>query len=124
MPVSAWLSCLVVNNTKLDTEMVARQIATFTRAFPSHLTLFTGVPLRSSKRQSGTSSIPVPEPTPSAPLAPVSYRVLTPTLIFSFGVVFGLIVPLVYIAIGALGSIKSPISSSSYKGPSADKKNR
>jgi hypothetical protein len=104
--------------------MVARQIATFTRAFPSHLTLFTGVPSRPSKRQSGTNSIPVPEPTPSAPLAPAGYRVLTPTLIFSFGVVFGLVIPLVYIAIGALGGIKSPVSSSSYKGPSADKKNR
>jgi len=107
--------------------MVARQIATFERAFPLHLTLFTGIPLRASKRQStdeGTHSAPALEPTPTAPLAPVSYRVLTPTLVFSFGVVFGLVVPLVYIAIGALSGIKSPAIGSSFKGPSADKKNR
>ena len=105
---------------------MARQLATFAEAFTSHLTLFTGVPSR-SKRESAigaSGSIPAPEPTPSAPLAPVSYRILTPTLIFSFGVVFGLVVPLVYIAISALGGIKSPVSSVTFKGPSADKKNR
>ncbi|KIM27299.1 hypothetical protein M408DRAFT_330179 [Serendipita vermifera MAFF 305830] len=111
----------------VDPETVDRQLATFMHAFPSHLTLFTGVPGRSRRQSTGaksSGSIPAPDPTPSAPLAPVSYRVLTPTLIFSFGIVFGLVVPLVYIAISALGGIKSPVSNSSYKGPSADKKNR
>ena len=106
--------------------MVARQLAKLERTFPSSLVLLTGVQGH-SKRQladAPSESIPAPKPTPSTPLPVTAYRVLTPTLIYSFGIVFGFVIPLVYIAIAALGSIKSPVGGSSFKAPSAEKKNK
>jgi hypothetical protein len=46
------------------------------------------------------------------PLPAESYRLLTPPLILSLGIVFGLIVPLVLVVISALAGIKSPVKES------------
>ncbi|PVF94035.1 hypothetical protein CPB86DRAFT_808730 [Serendipita vermifera] len=111
---------------EIDPNSLVQQINIFSHAFPSHLVLLTGVPA-SSKRQGPavvSTSIPTPEPTPSNPLEPKAHRLLTPTLIMGLGIVFGLVVPLFYISITALGSIKSPVSASNYKGPSVEKKNQ
>ncbi|CAG7848244.1 SubName: Full=Uncharacterized protein {ECO:0000313/EMBL:CCA66999.1} [Serendipita indica DSM 11827] len=109
-----------------NADMVARQLAKLEATFPSSLVLLTGVSGHAKRQFEDDSfgSIPAPTPTPSKPLSPAGYRVLTPTLIYSFGIVFGFVIPLVYIAITALGSIKSPVGGSSFKAPSSEKKNQ
>lgn len=48
----------------------------------------------------------------STPLPAESYRLLTPPLILSLGIVFGLVIPLVLVVISALAGIKSPVRES------------
>lgn len=92
--------------------------------FPSHLVILTGSSTLQKRQIITSSSAVIPEPTLPTPLPAQSYRLLTPPLILSLGVVFGLIVPLFYFAITALGSIKSPVSVTGYKAPSLEKKNQ
>ncbi|KAG8770708.1 hypothetical protein FRC16_006249 [Serendipita sp. 398] len=107
-------------------DTLTSQLSRLEEMFASYAVLFTGSQ-SITKRQSSLSpseSIPVPSPTPSAPLPAKSYRFLTPTLIYTLGLVFGFIIPLFYVTLTALGSIKSPVSSVTYKGPSVEKKNQ
>ncbi|KAG8836230.1 hypothetical protein FRC17_008966 [Serendipita sp. 399] len=108
-----------------DSSALITQLSRLEEIFSSYLVLFTGSP-GITKRQNlePSESIPAPTPTPSAPLPAKTYRLLTPTLIYTLGLVFGFVVPLFYISITALGSIRSPVSNVAYKGPSAEKKNQ
>ncbi|KAG8811623.1 hypothetical protein FRC19_003692 [Serendipita sp. 401] len=111
---------------EVNSDTLTSQLSRLEEMFASYAVLFTGSQ-SITKRQSSLSpseSIPVPSPTPSAPLPAKSYRFLTPTLIYTLGLVFGFIIPLFYVTLTALGSIKSPVSSVTYKGPSVEKKNQ
>jgi hypothetical protein len=46
------------------------------------------------------------------PLPAESYRLLSPPLILSLGIVFGLVIPLLLVVIVALAGIKSPVRES------------
>jgi len=101
---------------------LAAQLTTFTSLFSSHLVALSGVPTL-NKRQVTPHTLGSPAvveafttaPTVSSsstPLPAESYRLLTPPLILSFGIIFGLIIPLVLVVISALAGIKSPVRES------------
>jgi len=104
-------------------DILAAQLTAFTSLFPSHLVALSGVPTL-SKRKATSHTLGSPAideafatsaPTVSSsstPLPAESYRLLTPPLILSLGIVFGLIVPFVLLVISALAGIKSPVRES------------
>ena len=106
-----------------STDDLAAQLTAFTSLFPSHLVALTSVPTL-SKRKSTSHTLGSPAineafatsapdvSSSSTPLPAESYRLLTPPLILSLGIVFGLIVPLVLVVISALAGIKSPVRES------------
>jgi hypothetical protein len=94
-------------------DILAAQLTALTSFFPSHLVALSGVPsLR--KRKTTLGSLAVDEafatasPT-STPRPAESYRLLTPPLILSLGIVFGFVVPLVLVVISAVAGIKSSV---------------
>jgi len=123
---------------QLDTQL-SEQLTHVEAAFPSHLVIVTGSP-RSSfsnvKREvtdpqrtlpsSFASSIaPTATQKHSAPKGGIlhRYQLLTPALITSVIIAFGLLVPLMLLAVNALASIKSPIRSDGVK-QAQEKKNQ
>jgi len=103
----------------LDT--LATQLTAFTSLFPSHLVALSSVPTLGKRRIPSLGSPAVDEafatstlavPPSSTPLPAESYRLLTPPLILSLGIVFGLVVPLVLVVISALAGIRSPVKES------------
>lgn len=52
------------------------------------------------------------------------YQLLTPGLLTSLLVAFGLLIPLLMVGINALASIQSPLRTEAPKGPSLEKKNQ
>jgi len=99
----------------LDT--LAAQLTALTTLFPSHLVAISGVPTLGKRKTSPHSlgSLAVDDAfatsTPK-PLPAQSYRLLTPPLILSLGIVFGLIVPVLLVVISAVAGIKSPVRES------------
>ena len=104
-------------------DTLAARLTAFTPLFPSHLVALSGVSTL-SKRKATFNTLGSPAideafatsaPTVSSsstPLPAESYRLLTPPLILSLGIVFGLIVPFVLVVISALAGIKSPVRES------------
>jgi len=123
---------------QLDTQL-SEQLTRVEAAFPSHLVIVTGS-TRSSfsnvKREVSDAQRALP-PSFAPSMAPAAtgkpkaskggilhrYQLLTPALITSVIIAFGLLVPLMLLAVNALASIKSPIRSDGIK-QAQEKKNQ
>ena len=106
-----------------STDTLAAQLTYFTSLFPSHLVALSSVPTLGKREvTSHTVSSPAIDEafatsilavsSSSTPLPAESYRLLTPPLILSLGIVFGLVVPFVLVVISALAGIRSPVKES------------
>jgi len=93
------------NSRALDT--LAAHLTALTARSASHLVALSGVPMPIKLRTRAPNSPHVRAAAASVPAA--SYRLLTPPLILSLGIVFGLVVPFLLVVISALAGIRSPV---------------
>lgn len=105
-----------------STDTLAAQLTDITSLFPSHLVALSGVPTLNKRKETSHSlgsatvdeafATSAPTFSSSTRVPAESYRLLTPPLILSLGIVFGLVIPLVLVVIVALAGIKSPVRES------------
>lgn len=111
------LTTLIGADKSCSTDTIAHQLTVFTSLFPSHLVTLSSVPTL-GKRKVASHTLGSPAvgeafaTSTSTPLPAESYRLLTPPLILSLGIVFGLVVPFVLVVISALAGIRSPVKES------------
>jgi hypothetical protein len=109
-----------------------------TSAFDSYAVFLTGTssiisPLVTKRQQPNSLSNPGFTNNPTVSFANVTeptggilarYQLLTPGLLTSLLIAFGLLIPLLMVGITSLASIQNPIRTELPKGPSLEKKNQ